>query len=474
MYKLVAVTLSSITNGDAGGTTEVGSWCNAHCSGCRFRFPLQCLLPSRRISSLPTASPHPSRLSFQASRPLTQLFSNIRLETKAETAPAQPETSGGKKSTAPARTSRGPVAKPTEAQVSREVTSIPRLHKLAKQRLARFYTVQLMYQQLPSNQPPSFFSAEIVVLSTDLRALFWSLTVPNSPKNRFMMPSMQQAILDYFQPTYGSMAAAAARELKYDAVAALPEANHGRLVILKKASEVLVLLFDDVQLAFHWFQMLILGLGLYYMSPGTSLLSNLTDRKSNFVTGLRDRIGESTQGNIIVNVSEKDSTLQNYLHYYKVFSVASLKDGQLLEREFVIPYKYEVRLRQVIEEWEKLLMMEFNDVDFCGRAIVKDFFRSVEYNLKIQSSFANFPLFSDTTSNLQRAEAPNRAFICRKKLIQVAKKIDEKVIPKDCEAAKVACSLPASPYEEFLLLSDAFFKATVMRCFLIAQSVRVT
>ncbi len=230
-------------------------------------------------------------------------------------------------------------------QVSKEVTSIPRLHQLAKQRLARFYPVKLIYQQLPSNPPPSFFSAEIVVLSTDMRALFWSLTVPDSPKNRFMMPSMQQAILDNFQPTYGSMAVAAAKELSYEAVAALTEADHGRLVLLKKAAEVLVLLFDDVQLAFRWFQMLILALGLYYMSPGSSLLSNLSDRKSNFVTGLRDRIGEDTHGNIVVNVAEKDSTLQDYQHYYKVFSVASLKNGQLVEREFVIPYKTEVRHR---------------------------------------------------------------------------------------------------------------------------------
>lgn len=200
-----------------------------------------------------------------------------------------------------------------------------------------------MYQQLPSNPPASFFSAEIVVLSTDMRALFWSLTVPDSPKNRFMMPYMQQAVLDNFQPTYGSMAAAAAKELKYEAVAALAEADHGRLIILKKAAEVLVLLFDDVQLAFRWFQMLILALGLYYLSPGSSLLSNLTDRKSNFVTGLRDRIGENNQGNIVVNVAEKDSTLQNYLHYYKVFSVASLRNGQLVEREFVIPYRTDVR-----------------------------------------------------------------------------------------------------------------------------------
>lgn len=119
-------------------------------------------------------------------------------------------------------------------------------------------------------------------------------------------------------------------------------------------------------------------------------------------------------------------------------------------------------------------MLEFNDVDFCGRAIVKDFFRSMEYSMKIQSSFAHFPLFSDTTSNLQRSETLTRAFICRKKLIQVAKQTKEEDLARDCEAARVACDRPASPYEEFLLLSEAFFKATVMRTFLIAFSVRVT
>jgi hypothetical protein len=119
-------------------------------------------------------------------------------------------------------------------------------------------------------------------------------------------------------------------------------------------------------------------------------------------------------------------------------------------------------------------MLEFNDVDFCGRAIVKDFFRSMECNMKIQSSFAHFPLFSDTTSNLQRSETLTRAFICRKKLIQVAKKTKEEDLTRDCEAARVACDRPASPYEEFLFLSEAFFKATVMRTFLIAFSVRIT
>ena len=235
--------------------------------------------------------------------------------------------------------------KTAEPQALKEIVSVPRLHQLAKLRLARFYPVLLMHQQLPGDPPKSFLSAEIVVLSTDMRALFWSLAVPDSPKNRFMMPSQNQAVLDSFQVNYGSLAIAAAKELGYAAVTALEEIEFGKVVLLKKPAEILVLRFEDVQVAFRWFQMLVMALGLYYLSPGTNLLSNLSDRKSNFLTGFRDRLGEDNKGNLIVNIAEKDSVLQDYKQYYKVFSVASLKDGELVEREFVLPYKTGVSAR---------------------------------------------------------------------------------------------------------------------------------
>lgn len=356
--------------------------------------------------------------------------------------------------------------------MSKEVTDVPRLHQLAKKRLAHFYPVLLMYQQLPSDPPKSFFSAEIVVLSTDMRALFWSLAVPDSPKNRFMMPSQHQAILDNFQATYGSLAIAAAIEQGYDAVASLDKAEQGKVVLLKKPSEILVLRFEDVQVAFRWFQMLVMALGLYYLSPGTSLLSNLSDRKSNFITGFRDHLGEANHGNLILNIAEKDSLLQNYKQYYKVFSVASLKDGDLVEKEFILPYKAEVKAMQTVQEWEDLIITEFSDMDFTSRAVLHEFFLSLEYNWTVRSSTPHFPLFSDTTSNLQRSETLTRAFICRKKLLQLAKKTKEEDLVHNCETAKVACATASSPYEDFITLSEAFFQATVMRTFLIAYSVR--
>jgi len=125
-----------------------------------------------------------------------------------------------------------------------------------------------------------------------------------------------------------------------------------------------------------------------------------------------------------------------------------------------------------VKEWEDLIKTEFTDMDFTSRAVLQEYFHSLEYNWKVRSNTAHFPLFSDTTSNLQRSETLTRAFICRKKLLQQAKKTKDEDLERDCLAAGFACDSAVSPYEDFLTLSEAFFHATVMRTFLIAHSVR--
>lgn len=119
-----------------------------------------------------------------------------------------------------------------------------------------------------------------------------------------------------------------------------------------------------------------------------------------------------------------------------------------------------------------MIMSELTDVDLINQTLLKEFFRSLEFNWTMREMTVKFPLFSDAESNLQRSETLTRAFICRKKLLQVAKKTKEEELVELCEHAKNACKASTTPFEEFVTISQAFFHATVMRIFQISLSVR--
>ena len=229
-----------------------------------------------------------------------------------------------------------------ENTFSKDITNIPRLFEVAKQRLAKFYAVKLIFQMVPSTTPAVFVDAEIVILSTDMRALFWSAVAPGSPKQRFMMPNFQQSSTDDFQPMYGTIAYESALKMGYHAVSSLTPEEYGQLCFLKKPNEVLIVRFPDSQLAFRWFQLVILALGLYYVNPGNSLVNNLSEKKGNFEAYLKDKMKAGNETWFIVNVAETDGGMGEGKWGYKVFSVASLKGEVLTEQEFVVPYNPEV------------------------------------------------------------------------------------------------------------------------------------
>ena len=199
-----------------------------------------------------------------------------------------------------------------------------------------------MHQTKPDERCHQFLDAQIVVLSTDLRALFWSLAEPGSPKHRFLMESMDQARQTQFHPSYGKLAVTEALERNFVLDETLQERHFNCIVLLAMPGEALLLQFEDAKLAFRWFQMVILALGLYYLTPGQNLLNNIPDRKANLIVGLRDYVNASDRYRILIHIAEKDSELQNPREHYKVFTLVSFKESQPHEFEFVIPYVKEV------------------------------------------------------------------------------------------------------------------------------------